>query len=70
MMRSLQALPKRLTTALAIVGMGALATIPWLLNATPLTTSFFSSIAIPCFAAGFLIYTTAVIRDLHAHGVL
>lgn len=69
-MRWVSAIPKRLTAALAINGVGLLATIPWLLKTTPLTTSFFSSVAIPCFAASFLIYTTAVIRDLHAHGVL
>jgi len=64
------AIPKRLTVALAIDGAGLLATIPLLLKTTPFTTSFFSAVAIPCFAAGFLIYTTAVIRDLRAHGVL
>jgi len=69
-MRWLSAIPKRLTVALAINGAGMLATIPLLLNTTPLTTIFFSSVGIPCFTAGFLIYTTAVIRDLRAHGVL
>ncbi len=69
-MRWVPAIPKRLTAALAINGVGLLATIPWLLKTTPFTTSFFSAVAIPCFAVGFLIYTTAVIRDLHAHGVL
>ena len=69
-MRCVTAIPRRLTAALAINGAGLLATVPWLLKTTPFTTSFFSAVALPCFAAGFLIYTTAVIRDLRAHGVL
>jgi hypothetical protein len=66
----MSAIPRRLTLALAFNGTGLLATIPFLLKATSLTTAVFSSLAMPCFAAGFLIYTVAVIRDLHEHGVL
>jgi len=66
----MSAIPRRLTLALTFNGVGLLATIPFLLKATSLTTAFFSSVAMPCFAAGFLIYTVAVIRDLHEHGIL
>lgn len=66
----MSAVPRRLTLALAFNGAGLLATTPSLLKATSLTTAFFSSVAMPCFVAGFLIYTVAVIRDLHEHGVL
>lgn len=66
----MSAIPRRLRLALALNGTGLLATIPFLLKATSLTTAFFSSVGMPCFAAGFLIYTVAVIRDLREHGIL
>ncbi len=65
----LSAIPRRLALALPLHGTGLLATIPFLFKATSLTTAFFSAVAMPCFAAGFLIYTVAVIRDLHENGV-
>lgn len=66
----ISAIPKRLTLALAFYGMGFLATIPFLLKATSLTTACFSSVGMPCFVAGFLLYTVAIIKDLHKHGIL
>ncbi len=66
----MSAMPRRVRLALALNGTGLVATIPFLFKATSLTTAFFSSVGMPCFAAGFLIYTVAVIRDLHENGIL
>jgi len=65
----MKAIPRRLTVAFAFVGMGLLATMPSLLKIPSVNATFFASVRSLCFAAGFLIYTTAVIRDLREHGV-
>jgi len=62
--------PTRGTVTFALAGLGLLATMPCLLKIPSVNGAFFSSVGAFCFAAGFLIYTTAVIRDLHEHGVL
>jgi hypothetical protein len=62
------------TTAIEIAffltGLGLLATIPCLVNTTPITMTMFFFLGIPLFMGGFIVYLYAVIRDLRSHGVM
>jgi hypothetical protein len=63
-------MPKGIQIALFLNGLGLLATIPCLLETTPLSMTAFFMLGIPLFAAGFLLYVVAVIRDLRQNNVL
>lgn len=63
-------MPKMLQWALTLDVLGLLATLPCLLNTTPITMTVFFAVGIPLFAAGFLSYLWLVIADLRRHQVL
>jgi len=56
--------------ALILNGLGLLATIPCLLDTTPINMTVFFVLGIPLFGIGFLSYVVAVIQDLRRHKVL
>ncbi len=61
---------KRIQIALILNALGLLATIPCLLDTTPISMTVFFVFGIPLFAAGFLSYVAAIIQDLRQHKVL
>jgi len=56
--------------ALAANALGFLLAIPCLLDTTPITMVVFFLVSLPLFGLGFLLYGTAVVRDLRSHKVL
>jgi hypothetical protein len=56
--------------ALILNGLGLLATIPCILDTTPISMTVFFVVGIPLFGAAFLSYAAAVIQDLRRHKVL
>lgn len=63
-------MPKGIQIALVLNALGLLATIPCLLDTTPISMTAFFGLGIPLFAVGFLFYLVAVIQDLREHKVL
>jgi hypothetical protein len=61
---------KAIEAALGADLLGVLATLPCLLDTTPITMTLFFVVGIPLFAAGFLIYVGTVVADLRRHGVV
>lgn len=61
---------KAIEVALGADLLGLLATLPCLIDTTPITMTLFFVVGIPLFAAGFLIYGATVIADLRRHGVV
>jgi hypothetical protein len=61
---------KAIEIALGADLLGLLATLPCLLDTTPITMTLFFMVGIPLFAAGFVIYVGTVIADLRRHGVV
>jgi hypothetical protein len=61
---------KAVDAALAADLLGVFATLPCLLDTTPITMTVFFVVGIPLFAAGFLIYVGTVVADLRRHGVV
>lgn len=63
-------MPRGVEIALLLSGLGLCATLPCLIDTTPITMTAFFLLGIPLFGLGFLVYVYAVIRDLRRHGVL
>jgi len=61
---------KPIEIALWVDLLGLLATLPCLIDTTPITMSLFFVVGIPLFAGGFLIYVLTVIADLRSHRVV
>ncbi len=61
---------KPIEIALWLDLLGVLATLPCLLDTTPITMTLFFMVGIPLFAAGFLVYVGTVIADLRRHRVI
>jgi len=61
---------KAIEIALGADLLGLLATLPCLIDTTPITMTLFFMVGIPLFAGGFFIYVGSVIADLRRHGVV
>lgn len=56
--------------ALLLTAAGYAFTLPALLHTTPFRMTVFALVGVPCFVAGFIVYSVVVVRDLRRHGVL
>ncbi len=63
-------MPTTIEIAFILTGLGLFATIPCLLDTTPITMTAFFFLGIPFLMAGFIVYLYTVIRDLRRHGVM
>ncbi len=63
-------MPEKIEIALLLSGLGLAVTLPCLIDTTPITMTAFFMLGIPLFAAGFLLYAAAVLKDLRQHRVL
>lgn len=50
--------------------LGTVSAIACLVKTTALTMTLFFFVGVPCLAAGFILYVTAVLKDLKDHKVL